>query len=683
MKTRLTIAFAILFAMAGQAQRVKTTGEHWFEDFKKTGREWQEERKQRNCADSIIQQDITIYDTSTNYDRKWWALRRLGEVSCAKTQDFLLQAALADTSLEFRMLALQYLVWVDARNAIPALLERAKENLSDEEKLRIGRTIILLEDERAVPIVNEICYRSIDPKICKECISNIYDYTPRKEAIRYYSFRLKNAKNEREQMAAANSLAMKDCYGKAIPVLRKLVRSEDPFIRTRAAWGLGFIDKKASQSLLQELSADTGNKELVKEVKTAYERISDHRSLRFDRKKVRSKTRKQLEAETTEDVSMQISVAGQNAVNFDHTAAAAYAKKWCDGFNIRPNGPYYDYTEYGGDCAAFVSQCLIAGGLDLSKGADGKGLGVKDDHVISSVDYLVRHLRDIQKFQYKELPESEAEPDFVKEGDPVFFYVPSQGVRHSLLCIRDLSENTYACHSSSNNCQSYRQNWIYEYQKLNSHFFHIGETVYPEHCSNCVHDVDKGEIDMDCGGPCKPCGNAPKTMSIDNSVLANQNWYVASEQISTEGEVTFKNREVPYELIAGEAVVLNEGFSLESDANFSIQIDSDPTNFVREFSHICQNFTNIITPNGDGDNDVWNIILVGYIKLEVIIENVKGTEMYYNTKAINSDGKITIWDGCQNGKRVPSGPYFWYMRLKDYKGKEHDFSGSLTVLYND
>lgn len=681
MKTRVTIAFAILFAMAGQAQRMKTFGDHWFEEIKQTGKEWREERKQRNCADSIIQQDITIYDTSTNYDRKWWALRRLGEVSCAKTQDFLLQTALADTSLEFRMLALQYLVWVDARNAIPALLERAKENLSDEEKLRIGRTIILLEDERAVPIINEVCHRSTDPEICNECLFNVYDYTSRKESIKYYSFRLKNTKDEKEQVWIANRLAMKNCYRKAIPILQKLAYSKDSFVRVRAARGLGFIDKKASQSLLQELSADTGNKELVKEVTTAYERINYQQSLKVDHKKTRSKTGKQLEEETPEEVSMQkeTSVAKQNAVNFDHAAAVAYAKKWCSGFNPE----YTNYSGDGGDCAAFVSQCLIAGGLDLSKGADGKGLGVMKDHVIANADYLVRHLRDIQKFQYKELPESEAEPDFVKEGDPVFFYVPSKNIRHSLLCIRDLSENTYACHSSSNNCQSYRQNWIYEYQKLNSHFFHIGETVYPEHCSNCVHDVDKGEIDMDCGGPCKPCGNAPKTMSIDNSVLANQNWYVASEQISTEGEVTFKNREVPYELIAGEAVVLNEGFSLESDANFSIRIDSDPTNFVREFSHICQNFTNIITPNGDGDNDVWNIILVGYIKLEVIIENVKGTEMYYNTKAINSDGKITIWDGRQNGKRVPRGPYFWYMRLKDYKWKEHDFSGSLTVLYND
>jgi len=42
--------------------------------------------------------------------------------------------------------------------------------------------------------------------------------------------------------------------------------------------------------------------------------------------------------------------------------AVAYANKYCDSRN--PN--YHDYSNEGGDCANFVSQCLIAGGLSLS-----------------------------------------------------------------------------------------------------------------------------------------------------------------------------------------------------------------------------------------------------------------------------------------------------------------------------
>ena len=43
--------------------------------------------------------------------------------------------------------------------------------------------------------------------------------------------------------------------------------------------------------------------------------------------------------------------------------AVAYANKYCD----KRNSNYHDYSNEGGDCANFVSQCLIAGGLSLSE----------------------------------------------------------------------------------------------------------------------------------------------------------------------------------------------------------------------------------------------------------------------------------------------------------------------------
>ncbi len=69
---------------------------------------------------------------------------------------------------------------------------------------------------------------------------------------------------------------------------------------------------------------------------------------------------------------------------YDPDKAIEYAEKWWNGFNTEK---YYNYEkpENGGgdDCAAFVSQCLIAGGLDLSKGTDGSGAYVKPDKVIA------------------------------------------------------------------------------------------------------------------------------------------------------------------------------------------------------------------------------------------------------------------------------------------------------------
>lgn len=42
---------------------------------------------------------------------------------------------------------------------------------------------------------------------------------------------------------------------------------------------------------------------------------------------------------------------------YDRSAAAAYARKWALG----RNPDYYDFSEIGGDCTNFASQCLFAG----------------------------------------------------------------------------------------------------------------------------------------------------------------------------------------------------------------------------------------------------------------------------------------------------------------------------------
>ena len=52
----------------------------------------------------------------------------------------------------------------------------------------------------------------------------------------------------------------------------------------------------------------------------------------------------------------------QNILSYDPTSAIAYAKEWA----YRRNPRYHDYSNEGGDCANFVSQCLIAGGFSTS-----------------------------------------------------------------------------------------------------------------------------------------------------------------------------------------------------------------------------------------------------------------------------------------------------------------------------
>lgn len=44
-------------------------------------------------------------------------------------------------------------------------------------------------------------------------------------------------------------------------------------------------------------------------------------------------------------------------IDYDRQAAVDYAREWA----FRRNPRYFDFTDYGGDCTNFVSQCLYAG----------------------------------------------------------------------------------------------------------------------------------------------------------------------------------------------------------------------------------------------------------------------------------------------------------------------------------
>lgn len=84
---------------------------------------------------------------------------------------------------------------------------------------------------------------------------------------------------------------------------------------------------------------------------------------------------------------------------------------------------------------------------------------------------------------------------------------------------------------------------------------------------------------------------------------------------------------------------------------------------------------NVITPNGDGKNDTFNIPgLEAYLESSMVIYNRWGNEVWKNNGSVYKNE----WDG--NG--LNGGTYYYVLKIKDNSGKWQVFTGWVT-LFND
>jgi gliding motility-associated-like protein len=82
---------------------------------------------------------------------------------------------------------------------------------------------------------------------------------------------------------------------------------------------------------------------------------------------------------------------------------------------------------------------------------------------------------------------------------------------------------------------------------------------------------------------------------------------------------------------------------------------------------------NVFTPNGDGFNDVFNIISSGFPNYKLIIYNRWGKVVYENTNP------YTYWDGTTHGEPAAVGTYFYVLEISNSE-KELKFEGTVTLL---
>ncbi len=85
---------------------------------------------------------------------------------------------------------------------------------------------------------------------------------------------------------------------------------------------------------------------------------------------------------------------------------------------------------------------------------------------------------------------------------------------------------------------------------------------------------------------------------------------------------------------------------------------------------------NVFSPNGDGQQDQWEIsVESGFVLLRCGVYDRWGNLLY-----ASGMGEVPRWDGFFRGKPALPGVYGWVLRFRDAEGREETKQGDLTLL---
>lgn len=102
--------------------------------------------------------------------------------------------------------------------------------------------------------------------------------------------------------------------------------------------------------------------------------------------------------------------------------------------------------------------------------------------------------------------------------------------------------------------------------------------------------------------------------------------------------------------------------------------------FIADSVHAI--FPNVITPNGDGSNDFFDVKQSGVKAITIVIYNRWGTQIYSNFVDNITSPVITLWDGktAVGGNECSEGTYYFDAVLEDLNGKKSKAKGFVHLF---
>ena len=158
---------------------------------------------------------------------------------------------------------------------------------------------------------------------------------------------------------------------------------------------------------------------------------------------------------------------------YDPQAAVSYSDTWWDG----RNPDYHDYSSSGGDCANFVSQCLIAGGLDLS--VCGSCTWIDDKGCLPRCRDLHTYLVDYLPATWETRPVGQEEPQWFVSGDPAIFgYSDSHPLSHAVFAVTGDATHSATCNAHTSDQDHKTIQWFFDNDIFDRcTYYHIQNTA--------------------------------------------------------------------------------------------------------------------------------------------------------------------------------------------------------------
>ena len=255
--------------------------QHPREEYIKEGEFFIEQYRKVNCDDDEIKESIQdaiegYYQGKYSDDEFGMIFELLGHMCCPEIIDFFADVITIDTSERMRCGAIQTLGALRAESKIPFLIDYAKNNPSEQEKIKIALSLCVMKAyEEAIKIADLFCYDE-DGYVREECIA-IYEFAGEREAaLKHYRRFFENLKGEQYLLFAAQKLAEYGDYEKAYPIFIKFLSSTDKYKIMGALRGLAMIgDEKSIQVLKEQTKSE--NQVAAKESQNILNRIEQGR----------------------------------------------------------------------------------------------------------------------------------------------------------------------------------------------------------------------------------------------------------------------------------------------------------------------------------------------------------------------------------------------------------------------